>query len=157
MLKRGLDTLKMEDYQVLFCEEGLAAGEELERLKIMSSTEHFVRLLPDILHARVAVNCILQANIQRVSMPAFCFAAWLLPIHQSCGRTESIQVRAGAVEHDCVGHAACTKESMALHHCFLFRGGRWKGRICWGFLVEFEMPSVHTGPLRMDSKAPCAA
>ena len=77
MLKRGLDTLKMEDYQVLFCEEGLAAGEELERLKIMSSTEHFVRLLPDILHAHVAVKCILQANTQRVSMPAFCFAAWL--------------------------------------------------------------------------------
>ncbi len=45
MLKRGLDTLKMEDYQVLYCEEGLATGEELERLKVMSSTEHFVRLL----------------------------------------------------------------------------------------------------------------
>ena len=52
MLKRGVDTLKMEDYQILYCKEGLAIGDELERLKNMSSSEHYVRrsafiLLPD--------------------------------------------------------------------------------------------------------------
>ncbi len=52
MVKRGVDTLKMEDYQILYCEEGLAIGDELERLKNMSSSEHYVRrsassLLPD--------------------------------------------------------------------------------------------------------------
>ena len=46
MLKRGVETLKMEDYQMLYCQQGLAAGAELERLKIMSSSEYFVRLLP---------------------------------------------------------------------------------------------------------------
>lgn len=43
LLKRGVDTLKMEDYQILYCEEGLAIGDELERLKNMSSSEHYVR------------------------------------------------------------------------------------------------------------------
>ena len=43
MVKRGVDTLKMEDYQILYCEEGLAIGDELERLKNMSSSEHYVR------------------------------------------------------------------------------------------------------------------
>ena len=43
MLKRGVDTLKMEDYQILYCEEGLATGPELEGLMVMSSAEHFVR------------------------------------------------------------------------------------------------------------------
>ena len=43
MLKRGVDTLKMEDYQILYCEEGLATGTELEGLMVMSSAEHFVR------------------------------------------------------------------------------------------------------------------
>ena len=157
MLKQGLDALRMEDYQVLYCEEGLASGEELERLKIMSSTEHFVCLLPDILHAHVAVNCILQAKIQCLSMAAVCFAAWLLPLHQSCGRTKSVSVRTGAVQHACAGHAACRKLSMDVHHCFLFVGGRWKGRFGQGFLVNVDLPSVHAGALRMDSKAPCAA
>lgn len=45
MLKRGVETLKMEDYQILYCAEGLAAGPELERLKVMSSAEHYVGLL----------------------------------------------------------------------------------------------------------------
>ena len=49
MLKRGVDTLKMEDYQILYCEEGLATGTELEGLTIMSSAEHFVR--PQALYA----------------------------------------------------------------------------------------------------------
>ena len=43
MLKRGVDTLKMENYQILYCEGGLATGAELESLQIMSSAEHFVR------------------------------------------------------------------------------------------------------------------
>lgn len=43
MLKRGVDALKMENYQILYCEEGLASGAELEGLMIMSSAEHFVR------------------------------------------------------------------------------------------------------------------
>ena len=43
MLKRGVDTLKMEDYQILYCEEGLATGAELKGLMVMSSAEHFVR------------------------------------------------------------------------------------------------------------------
>ena len=43
MLKRGVDTLKMEDYQILYCEEGLATGPELDGLMVMSSAEHFVR------------------------------------------------------------------------------------------------------------------
>ena len=43
MLKRGVEMLRMEDYQILYCEPGLATGDELERLKIMSSSEYFVR------------------------------------------------------------------------------------------------------------------
>ena len=46
MLKRGVETLRMEDYQILYCEPGLASGSELERLKIMSSSEYFVRPPP---------------------------------------------------------------------------------------------------------------
>lgn len=46
MLKRGMEMLRMEDYQILYCGPGLATGDELERLKIMSSSEYFVRLAP---------------------------------------------------------------------------------------------------------------
>ena len=46
MLKRGVETLRMPDYQILHCEPGLATGDELERLKIMSSSEYFVSSCP---------------------------------------------------------------------------------------------------------------
>lgn len=157
MLKRGVDTLKMEDYQILYCEEGLATGEELERLKIMSSIEHFVRLLPGILHAHVAANCTLQVNRQSLGTGASCFTACLLPSNQSCGRINSVQVRRGALQHACVGHAPCTKLSTDVHHCFLFMGGRWKCRSGRAVPVKYDLPSVHAGALRMDSKAQCAA
>ena len=65
MLKRGVETLRMEDYQVLYCEPGLATGEELERLKIMSSSEYFVRPCPCPLAAAAkAVRRDSQLDIQ---------------------------------------------------------------------------------------------
>ena len=69
MLKRGVEMLRMEDYQILYCEPGLATGDELERLKIMSSSEYFVRLsahacwqLPSLITRKTLLHTVLLTN-----------------------------------------------------------------------------------------------
>ena len=156
MLKRGVDTLKMEDYQVLYCEEGLATGEELERLKIMSSAEHFVRLLPG--HPACTCCCQLHVASQRTVFVHGClllcslFASFTSDMQQN---QERISQDRGCAARLCWPRT-CMKLSMDVHHCLVFMGGRWRGRVGREFLVNNDLP-LRAGALRMDSKAQCAA
>ena len=41
MIKRSLHTLCMAEYQLMYVVDGLAAGDELEKLKDMQATQKF--------------------------------------------------------------------------------------------------------------------
>ncbi len=41
LVKRSTATLQKREYQLLYCDDGVAAGSEMEALKIMGASEHY--------------------------------------------------------------------------------------------------------------------
>lgn len=41
LVKRSTEVLQKPEYQLLYCKDGLATGEELQRLKIVGASEHY--------------------------------------------------------------------------------------------------------------------